>query len=99
MRIEDVPNLIEQRMSEGNIQLERPLSISFGDQEARCVYIDGSAATVRDSSEGAACILQMTPDDLMALIQGELDKTQAYIDGRISVTGDMTVAMKLGELF
>lgn len=37
--------------------------------------------------------------DLIKIYNGELDGTQAFMGGRLKVTGDMSAAMKIVDLF
>jgi putative sterol carrier protein len=37
--------------------------------------------------------------DWIALSQGDLDPTRAYMSGRLRVDGDLSAAMELGSLF
>lgn len=97
MQIDTLTRAIQQRMSEGGLRLDKPLSISIAG--APSIYIDGDTVALRDSPEGSACDLRMSPQDLAALVSGDLDKTEAFMTGRIVVQGDMAVAMRLAELF
>jgi putative sterol carrier protein len=96
-QIESISKAIQQRMTEGGLRLDRSLSISV--DGAPSIFIEGDSVALRDSGEGSDCDLRMSPQDLVALVTGELDKTEAFMTGRIVVKGDMAVAMKLSELF
>ena len=47
-----------------------------------------------DDSE-ADCTLKISLDDFIAMTQGELDGTSAFMSGRLKIEGDMGIAMKL----
>ena len=44
------------------------------------------------------CLGQGTVDDFKQMAKGELDTTAAFMMGKIKVSGDMTVAMKLSQV-
>jgi putative sterol carrier protein len=43
----------------------------------------------------ADCTLKISLDDFIAMTQGELDGTSAFMSGRLKIEGDMGIAMKL----
>ena len=64
------------------------------------VYIDGTgdANVVTDEDKDADCAVSMTKDNFMALVKGDLNPMMAFMSGKIKVSGDMGVAMKLQSL-
>ena len=61
------------------------------------VRIDGKSTpnTVTNSSGEADCVVGMSLADLSALIEGELEPATAFMTGRMKVSGDMSVALRL----
>jgi len=57
------------------------------------VFIDG--ARVCNEDRPADCTVSVSKDDLVALVQGSLDPMSALMRGRMRVSGDMGVAMRL----
>jgi putative sterol carrier protein len=43
----------------------------------------------------ADTILKISLDDFIAMTQGELDGTTAFMTGKLKIEGDMGIAMKL----
>jgi len=66
--------------------------------------IDGEGAVMVDSDgvragdEDAACTLTADTDTFQAIMDGSLNATAAFMTGKLTVEGDMGVAMKLGAL-
>jgi putative sterol carrier protein len=60
------------------------------------VLIDGGSVTNDDKP--ADCTIVVSKDDFEALAEGKLDPTMAFMQGKIKVNGDMSVAMKLQPL-
>lgn len=66
-------------------------------------YIDlrpgrGCAAIGRLSEGEIDVIIEIGPSDLVSLLSGQMSPLDAYLTGRINVTGDTNVAMKLSLL-
>lgn len=61
------------------------------------VVIDGQAVpnTVDNTDRATDCSVSLTLDTLAALLAGELDPTTGFMTGRFTVSGDMSVALKL----
>ncbi|XP_065415108.1 stomatin-like protein 1 [Chrysemys picta bellii] len=66
-------------------------------------FIDLTAGSGRiglgDAQRNPDVILEMTENDLQSFFSGELHPLSAYMSGRLRVKGDLSVALKLEELF
>ncbi|MFO7757156.1 MAG: SCP2 sterol-binding domain-containing protein [Roseovarius sp.] len=60
------------------------------------VVIDSAGARAGD--EEADVTLTADADTFESILQGDLDPTAAFMSGRLSVDGDMALAMKLGSV-
>lgn len=60
------------------------------------VVIDSDGARAAD--EDADVTLTADADTFESILQGDLDPTAAFMSGRLSVDGDMGLAMKLGSV-
>ena len=60
------------------------------------IVIDG--ATVSTTDAPADCTISLTLDDLESVIAGELNPTAAFMQGKIRIDGDMSVAMQLSQI-
>ena len=60
------------------------------------IYIDGDSVTNDDNP--ADCTITVSKDDLELLGEGKLDPTMAFMQGKIKIAGDMSIAMKLQGL-
>jgi putative sterol carrier protein len=66
--------------------------------------IEGEGSIVIDSDgeraadEQADVTLNADADTFESILQGDLDPTAAFMSGRLSVDGDMALAMKLGSV-
>jgi putative sterol carrier protein len=57
------------------------------------IHIDGGSVTNDDKP--ADCTIVIAFDDFQSMADGKLDPTMAFMQGKIKVNGDMSVAMKL----
>ncbi|MFT5916274.1 MAG: putative sterol carrier protein [Flammeovirgaceae bacterium] len=65
------------------------------------VYVDGNGShnTVTNDSKEADCEVEVSTENLEAMIKGELNPMMAFMNQQMKIDGDMTVAMKLASLF
>lgn len=78
--------------------LGNTLKFDFGNQQ---LFIDGTGSTnqVAFDNKEADCLVQVSEDDFLQMIQGELNPMNAVMSGKLNIKGDMNVAMKLQSLF
>ncbi len=58
-------------------------------------YIHIAGAEVSNENTPADCTVIVSKDDLVAMTQGALDPTTAFMTGKLKINGDMSVAMSL----
>ena len=87
---------IADRMNEA--LADRPLdnSIKFDCGEDGAITISGTDARLAD--EPADCTIRISEKNLVKLLTGKLNPMAAFAMGKIKVSGDMSVAMKLSQL-
>lgn len=72
---------------------KKKVKFNFGDDGI--LYIDGENGTVDNSDGEADATILITWDDFVKMHAGELDGTMAFMQGKLKVEGDMSVAMQL----
>ena len=72
-------------------------SVKFVIEDEGAVRIDASGAAPDDGSD-ADCTLTASADTFQGLLEGDLDPTGAFMSGKLTVDGDMGLAMRLGSL-
>ncbi len=60
------------------------------------IMVDGNGARAEDGD--ADVTLSADADTFQAILEGDLDPTAAFMSGKLSVDGDMGLAMKLGSV-
>ncbi|MCV0393799.1 MAG: SCP2 sterol-binding domain-containing protein [Rhizobiaceae bacterium] len=60
------------------------------------ILADGADVKTQDGA--ADCTIAMTKSDFEEMLSGELNPTSAFMQGKLKVDGDMSVAMSLSSL-
>nr|WP_299434231.1 SCP2 sterol-binding domain-containing protein [uncultured Aquimarina sp.] len=96
-KIENVLETIQEKAGKAD-SLKNTLKFNFGEDQ---LFIDGTGDKnlVSIEDKEADCQVDVTFDDFMALIKGELNPMGAVMNGKVKIKGDMGVAMKLQSLF
>ncbi len=78
--------------------LGNTLKFDFGNQQ---LFIDGTgeANQVALEDKEADCRVEVSKDDFLQMMHGKLNPMNAVMSGKLNITGDMNVAMKLQSLF
>jgi putative sterol carrier protein len=61
------------------------------------IYIDGKSTpnSVNNDNTDADCTVGITLENLNAMLSGDLEPATGFMMGKLKVTGDMSVAMRL----
>ena len=85
---------VTQIMSENNaVVAGKRVRIDFGDEGA--IFLDGIANTVANDGDSPDTTIRVSFADFMAMSAGTLDGTMAFMQGKLKIEGDMSVAMQL----
>ncbi len=76
-------------------------TIKFAFKEGGALLIDGKSTPNRVSNDDgpADCTVKVSLENFGKLMSKQLDPMTAFMTGKLTVEGDMGVAMKLGKLF
>ncbi|MBL1404772.1 MAG: sterol-binding protein [Hyphomicrobiales bacterium] len=96
MSIEAIAETMNDKLA-GNTDLGATVKFDCG--EDGVIFVDGNAGSVSTENKDANCTVTLDKDVLEDLISGDQDPTAAFMTGKLKVDGDMSIAMKLGELF
>lgn len=94
MNIQECTNAIRSKVGEDS-GLDAVLKFDCGADGL--IVIDGAATpnTVGNEDREADCTVAITLDNLNALLSGALNPVTGFMSGKFTVSGDMSVAMKL----
>ena len=95
MDLADFTAKANQAVSEGG-DFTKKVKFDFGD--AGKLFIDGVAGNADNSDSDADATIKVDWDDFVKIAQGALDPTMAFMQGKLKVEGDMSVAMQLQGL-
>ncbi len=95
----EIQSLVDgiQKRADGANALGSTLKFDFGNEK---VFIDGTGEknVVSAEDKDADCTISMTPENFMKLVQGDINPMMAVMSGKIKISGDMGVAMKIQSL-
>ena len=60
------------------------------------IVIDGTTISTTDAP--ADCTITLSLDDLESMLAGELSPTAAFMQGKLKIEGDMSIAMALSQV-
>lgn len=97
----DLPTATTTLRSKAGAAADLGASIKFDCGDAGVVVVDGATGvnTVDNTNRDTDCTITCTVDTLADMLSGELNPTTAFMTGRIQVSGDMGVALKLQSIF
>ena len=85
-----------EALSGGGGDFTKKVKFDFGDIGK--LLLDGAAGTATNEDGEADATVSVDWDDFQKLIAGEMDGTMAFMQGKLKVAGDMSVAMQLQSL-
>ena len=71
-------------------------SVKFDCGGDGAIVIDGNNVSLDDAA--ADCTITLSKSDLESMMAGELSPTAAFMQGKLKVDGDMSVAMALSQI-
>jgi len=101
--MEDVfSGMVERFNSEAAEDLEAVFQFSLTGPQSGEFFIDvenSNATLVQGVDKSPELIVEIDSEDWIAVVEGRLDGTRAYMSGKMKVTGDMNLLFKLDQLF
>lgn len=92
----DLLNAAREKLAEKMAGKELDGSLKFAIEGLGALRIEGEDVTVDEAD--ADCTVTADPDTFKEMLDGDLNPTSAFMGGRLSVDGNMGMAMKLGSL-
>ncbi|MDA9176241.1 SCP2 sterol-binding domain-containing protein [Alphaproteobacteria bacterium] len=93
MSVEAIQSKLTELLGSG-AGLDGSLKMNFGDDGF--VRIEGTEVTTDDTDADATISISL--EDAVAMMEGDLNPTMAFMQGKLSVDGNMGMAMKLSNL-
>ncbi len=94
MNLEECTQAIRTKVGNDS-GLDATLKFDCGDDGV--IVIDGKSTpnTVSNNNVDADCTVGITLDNLNAMLTGDLEPATGFMAGKLKVSGDMSVAMRL----
>ena len=94
-----IPGRLEKKPElAGQINAKYKFAVAGDNGGTWVVDLTTEGGTVTAGDGEADCNIDIEAEDLMAIISGELNGQMAFMTGKLKVTGDMMLAMKLGSI-
>lgn len=93
MSVESIVSKLTEVIGGGS-GLDGSLKMNMGDEGS--IRIEGTEVTTDDGDADAT--INISLEDAVAMMNGELNPTMAFMQGKLSVDGNMGMAMKLSNL-
>ena len=97
MNLQDCTETIRQKLGQGS---SLNAVLKFDCAEAGVIVVDAvvNPHVVDNLDRDANCTVSLSLDDLNALLQGALNPVMGFMSGKLTVTGDMSIAMRLQKV-
>mgnify|MGYP003302003303 CR=1 FL=1 len=67
--------------------------------DSQVVFMNPETGEVTEDDVEADCTITISNDDFEKILNKEMDSMGAFMSGKMKISGEMTVAMKLSSLF
>ncbi|WP_157016367.1 SCP2 sterol-binding domain-containing protein [Mesorhizobium xinjiangense] len=91
MTVDEIAAKIGERVADSGF--DKSVKFVLGDA---VILVDGATVSTNDGE--ADCTISMSQDDFESLVSGDLDPTAAFMQGKMKIDGDMSVAMALSQV-
>ncbi|MEM1106189.1 MAG: SCP2 sterol-binding domain-containing protein [Pseudomonadota bacterium] len=95
MTLEELTSKANEAVSSGG-DFTKKVKFDFGD--AGKLFIDGAGGSASNEDADADATIKVDWDDFKKISAGDMDATMAFMQGKLKVEGDMSVAMQLQGL-
>ncbi len=97
MTFEETAEVLRQHVS-GKPAIGARVKLDLGAAGQLLLDGTGSANIIHADGGPAECTITISLDDFGAMLAGTLSPMPAFMDGRMKITGDMGLAMRLAQL-
>ncbi len=97
MTLEELTKTVQDKVGEDS-GLDASIKFDLGD--AGVIVVDATKVPneVTNEDRDAQCTVKVAAEDFEAMLKGEMDPMGAFMGGKLQIDGDMSVAMKLGNV-
>lgn len=92
MTLQEIADQISSKASGSGFS--RSVKFDLGSDGA--IVVDGETVSTGDGD--TECTISLTKDDMESIMSGDLNATSAFMQGKLKVDGDMSVAMQLSQV-
>jgi putative sterol carrier protein len=97
MSLESLTTGLREKIGEDS-GLGATLKFDFGDDGYLFLDATQTPNIISNEDGDAQCTMILSLENFMAMADGSLDGTAAFMSGKLKIEGDMGIAMKLGPI-
>ncbi len=98
MNLNDITEKIRKLSNENSGSIEAKIKFDFSDC---CVLINDTVSPpeVSNNNEDADCTITVSIEDFEKILNKEMSSMNAFMSGKMKISGEMHLAMKLSSIF
>tara|TARA_Y100001935_G_C17292462_1_gene504234 strand:- start:897 stop:1196 length:300 start_codon:yes stop_codon:yes gene_type:complete len=98
MNLNDITEKIRKLSNENSGSIEAKIKFDFSDG---CVIINDTVSPpdVSNNNEDADCTITVSNEDFEKILNKEMSSMNAFMSGKMKISGEMHLAMKLSSIF
>ena len=98
MNLNEITAKVKELSSKNSGKIESKIKFVFNDG---CIFIDDTVnpTIINNENKEADCTITISNHDFGKILNKEMDSMEAFMSGKMKISGEMTVAMKLSSLF
>ena len=98
MNLNDITEKIRKLSNDNSGSIEAKIKFDFGDG---CVLINDTVSPpeVSNNNEDADCTITVSNEDFEKILNKEMSSMNAFMSGKMKISGEMHLAMKLSSIF
>ena len=98
MNLNDITEKIRKLSNENSGSIEAKIKFDFNDG---CVLINDTVSPpeVSNNNEDADCTITVSNEDFEKILNKEMSSMNAFMSGKMKISGEMHLAMKLSSIF
>ena len=98
MNLNEITAKVKELSSKNSGKIESKIKFVFNDG---CIFIDDTVnpTIINNENQEADCTITISNDYFVKILNKEMDSMGDFMSGKMKISGEMTVAMKLSSLF
>lgn len=99
MSLDTTLEQVKESVTNAGESIDATVKFDFGDEGT--IFLDGNSSPNEVSTEDkeADCTVTIALEDFKSMLAGDLNPMNAFMEQKMTIDGDMSIAMKLSSIF